>query len=421
MKGVVSRIGTAVAAAMVLGGACCAGVNIVSEDYSGNWEPDMSSQGAHRAMSLEQKFPGLAGITVSGLRDARTRRSYTGREITSTKTQLHLQTDPARRGAMRFDRSSTDYGTGMVITTQSLGFSAKPSSALSLSMNLTSLSRKGSLRTGRSFGASWALGKRLNFSGTSSSTDLNGRFAGKNTTYVLAGSLPDLLGIAKKIRFNVNSTAGQRTAAAVRFESALLGGNVTVESAGRGGIGWSGLYGSVVDFATRFGPGGKVRLDLLTKRRGRDTGAATVVRTGALSFPLGPRSSVAAKVYSNRDTPFGTIDPVRGVEVNATTGLRKWSVGANYRNDANTFLDKRHIVRGLSVSGKASNGATVQVKCSADSWPGATTCFYTLRYDRQVSEEQFVTLTAELRAVNDAAPGTQKSVQVWLDARRRVW
>ena len=391
-----------------------AGISMVNDLYSRNGEKGMSSRCAYRAISVDQS---LGGLKLKAVQDARTKRSYNGSEITSTNKQFMIESDRSKPFSMAFSRNNTDMGNGTIMNTQSLGFDAKPIKRFSLSLDLTNKSVNSFTQSQRELTAGWAMTDRLNFSVRSISTTVGGHSRPDNTSYRISGSLPDKVKLIKNVMFLTTQNAGGNVASAVRFESPVLSGNLSCEFADKGNIGWSGPYKQVMIFAANRGKEKNIRFETRIKKRGTDSGIEATVSDTTVTYALNPKTSVRLVRYNNKETPFNTVDWVKGVEMGMNTSVQKCSVGLNYKNDVNLFSRARHTSCGLNLAATQDNGGKINAGVALDSYKGVESLAYTVNYDRQVNDKQFVTLTTEIRAINDHSPGVRRTVQTWLDLR----
>lgn len=371
-------------------------ISMFRDQFSSNSLDGKSSGYLHQWFRLEQAFKALGGLGFNGLHDTATTIDEDGNEVTAAISQMHLESNKNLRTFGVVDRKTVDFGNGKVENTQSFNLSSKLTKRLNLTSGLTSIDR-----------------------GDDGSEEMR--------AYTLSGTLADRLAMFRDVKLATSRSVEDKQGAlskasdALKLEANVFRGNFVAEYSSAQDASGNKPMSRGLSFVSDRDEKKRLRFDVAYKTRDIGPGDPFAVRNYNVNYKLSDRTSLGYGYFSYREKQDGNVEPVGGATMNLSTQIRRFSVAANFKQDKNYANDTERSVYGLSISGKLSYGALVEVGYSLDdqSAPGSGGKGQTIKfkYDHPVDADHFLTLTSEYKTTNDAAPGTRKDLVASVDLR----
>ncbi|MDH7481101.1 MAG: hypothetical protein QHH26_03860 [Armatimonadota bacterium] len=375
----------------------------------------------------------LGFISLNAMIDTTRSTSASGEEKTLETRTVHFNTLPGRAIMLTGDWKNVKRNDGTFEDTQVL----KLDSMLTKSLNfkgVRSIIKTDKVETiAQDYSLAGKVFNSLNLSARFGETLSNGSTTGKVRELSLAPTCPTDLGPFKSTAWSVAFAEVRKAdkietrTKSAKIETNFLQHRITAEYLGQ--VTKDGKTPIVRAFSLVGDPNPSKRLHYSLAYKVLDPGSApsALVRKYNADYKLGEKSKLEYNYFSYKEQPNGTLEPIGEEHLKFTAPLTRrlgfvgaYDVFENYQQST----EKR--VLSFEISGKTSSLGILEASYSYDrvSSPSGTSHArtYKLKYDYQVSPEQFITLTGQYTdwSSSQATGSPSDDFQVMLDLKT-VW
>ena len=375
------------------------------DSYSSTSPTGIISGYRRQTFNIERKFGKLA--FANAIQDVCEKVEVDGVPITAIVRKYHLDAGKDRKLSLVYDYKGQDFGTGKFENLTDYTADYKPLANLSFKTTFHELDKGvDPSEEVRSHSLKWEIRKDLTFSADLMERSTNNNNDGGATSLSLSGPITDRLGpftdvkIAAEYRREDKNGISQEGGESLKFEANVLKGSLIAEYGGIISSPTSHVANSGIAFISDRDGKKPYHFNFACKSREVTPGKRIIVRNYGLDAKLNDKTLLTYVQKSNGDAADGTLEPLGMEEMKLTTALSKdLSFVCGFKKQRDYAKRLGTYLMDAGISGKLSNGASLElgfgINRNIAPTGGGHGNSFRLKYDRQVSADNFLSLEAQ--------------------------